>query len=137
MEADDSGVGLEKTVAELPISSNGRAEAQTHRRKRGDTIRASDFARPVASFESASATVPSTARADAEGVLAAPQTRRTRSGTVTLAKPAPAARARAGKRAGKLATIPMKVDDNPLTPQGSDEEDDELLLRRGVFWTEE
>lgn len=139
-DADDSGVGLEKTIAEiLPASSASRTTHHTHRRDRAGTIRASDFARPVLTSESASSG-PSNPRME-NRKAAAPATRRTRSGTVTLAnahaKPPAKGKAKTARRAGKLPTIPMKIDDEPLPPQGSDEEDDELLLRRGVYWVDD
>lgn len=164
--ADDSGVGLEKTaIAQEPPRSartsvepfsraNGdpdpsmkdptvddrpdeRSLIQTHRRKRGDTIRASDYARSSMQYESASVAGPSNARAEIKKTVAAPGTRRTRSGTVTLAKPQINVRARVARRAANLPTIKMKIDDEPLPPQGSDEEDDELLLKRGVCWQDD
>ena len=125
--ADDLGPDLCEIVSEMSSSD------QNHRRKRGDTIRASDFSRP-AIFKSASALPP---RTEAKRpATAASATSRTRSGTVTLAKPPTAGKAKTSRR-GKLPTVPMKILDEPLPPQGSDEEDDELLLKRGVYWRDE
>lgn len=128
----------------------GHTTEQNHSRKRGDTIRASDFPRPSAPCDRASASHASSSVAIPERP---PATRRTRSGTVTLAvqsqpievivtdgirKPCPAARIATRRRAASRrthgrATIIMKIDDEPLPPQGSDEEDDELLLT-GQTW---
>ncbi|GJE91263.1 hypothetical protein PsYK624_074120 [Phanerochaete sordida] len=162
-EGDDSGVGLEKTVLAHQSPSRSRSSAephdfpendvepsraarasadpaadedrpQTHGRKRGDTIRASDYARPAMPHESASTARPSEPRALPKKSVVVPGTRRTRSGTVTLARPQTQApgKPRATRRAANLPTIKMRINDKPLSPQGSDEEDDELLLRRGV-----
>jgi hypothetical protein len=117
LESDDARPNLDEPVAEALFASDTRPSELNHRRKRGDTIRASDFARPIVSES-----------------VAAPTTRRTRSGTVTLEKPAGASRGRHARKSGKLPTIKMKIDNEPLPPQGSDEDDDELLLKPGVYW---
>ena len=116
----EAGSTVDQSVTAL---KSARPAELSHRRKRGDTIRASDFARPAVS-ESASAAGPSKA----------PATRRTRSGTVILAKTPGAGRGRGYRRQGKLPTIQMRIDDEPLPDQASDEDDDELLLKRGVYW---
>ena len=132
----------------------GRPTEQTHRRRRGDTIRASDFVRPSVSFVGA----PSTrASASAAEPRVRPTNRRARSGTVTLAsvqsqpievlitdgnrnvRSRSRTRARkqgSSRRAPGPATIIMKIEDEPLTPQASDEDDDELLLT-GQIWTDD
>ncbi len=127
-----------------------RTKEQTHRRKRGDTIRASDFpqpsVRPTVSFDGVVAR-PLSDAISTECPLPRPQimTRRTRSGTVTLAnadvqhsiaKPSTGRRSQLRKpmrvNNGRPG-IMMKIDDDPLPPQGSDSEDDELLLT-GEMW---
>lgn len=131
-----------------------RPTEQTHRRRRGDTIRASDFSRPSVSFVNSSTTG---ASASVIEHRERPTNRRARSGTVTLANVQsqpievmitdgnrqirPNSRTRgcrqtSSRRAPGRATIIMKIEDEPLTPQGSDEEDDELLLT-GQMWTDE
>lgn len=121
-------------------TENSLREQVRPRRKRGDTIRASDFARA-----STVCPTPLAAAVMLTGPSTRSSTRRTRSGTVTLAPPGPISTLRAadqgnpttvgddmnkakGRRRKALPTIKMKIDDFPLPPQGSDEEDDELLL---------
>ncbi|KAJ3548912.1 hypothetical protein NM688_g5241 [Phlebia brevispora] len=139
-------------LAESETPSVGHAQEQTYKRRRGDTIRASDFPRPSVSFGSACAfgSKPPAAKSEL------PTTRRARSGTVTLtnvqSQPVevlitdgirttyPRMRTRVRKQNFSRqppgpATIIMKIDDEPLPPPGSDEEDDELLLT-GQVWTD-
>lgn len=116
----------------------------THRRKRGDTIRAADFARPSVPEEAISPMQFSSRSAHAD--ILPPNTRRTRSGTVTLTKNAgrSAAMGQAGgqvrpkvsRRLGGLPTIKMKIG-SPLPQQASDEEDDELLIKQDTVWRED
>lgn len=132
----------------------GRPTEQTHRRRRGDTIRASDFVRPSVSFVGAPSTRASASTAEPR---VRPTNRRARSGTVTLAsvqsqpievlitdsnrnvRSRSRTRVRkqgSSRRAPGPATIIMKIEDEPLTPQASDEDDDELLLT-GQIWTDD
>ncbi|KAH9943821.1 hypothetical protein B0H21DRAFT_475303 [Amylocystis lapponica] len=111
---------------EPPAPNSARTKEQTHRRKRGDTIRASDFA-PLSESE-----------ADKAGSPRPPPTRRTRSGTVTLSTivasagqaqvppPAPAYR----RRNGALPMTKVAINDEALCAAAEDS-DDELLLRPG------
>lgn len=114
-----------------------------HRRKRGDTIRAADFARPSQPLEAVSP-MQFSARSSHVDILP-PNTRRTRSGTVTLAKSAirqgisiqpAAARTKTSRRTGGIPTIKMRIED-PLPKQASDEEDDELLIKHDTIWRED
>ncbi len=95
--------------------SNLSSSSTRVRRKRGDTIRASDYPNAPGlstSFDSASAT----------GV-GRPATRRTRSGTVTQVDTA-------GRRKHDgRPTIKMRTNTEPLRADGN--EDDELLLKDG------
>ncbi|PCH44427.1 hypothetical protein WOLCODRAFT_165139 [Wolfiporia cocos MD-104 SS10] len=128
-------------ITSKPIES----QKPIHRRKRGDTIRASDFARPPPVLDP-SVNVTGTALADsnADGGTNS-RARRTRSGTVTLANPAASSTVRpsSGNDAQRKATSPMRmhrrtqegrfrvkrgIDDEPLRAN-SDDEDDELLLK--------
>ena len=111
-EADDSGVAFSASRSRPSLS----ASSTRVRRKRGDTIRASDYANTPglglsASFDSASA-----------AGVARPVTRRTRSGTVTQAN---ASIAR--KRQEGWPTIKMRTNAEPL--RADESEDDELLLK--------
>lgn len=130
-------------------SKAARSKEQTHRRKRGDTIRASDFVHPPVSASGASATTNPKASNATNEVHA----RRTRSGTVTLADFAAstsasrAAAERVRTEQGRLKptspmrthkrnregwpTIRMKIDEQPLLAVTGDEDDDELLLKAG------
>ncbi|KAI0083959.1 hypothetical protein BDY19DRAFT_899351, partial [Irpex rosettiformis] len=135
---DDSGVGIHTFAAtSRPI----RSQDTSQRRRRGDTIRAADFVRPeeVVSpmqFSSRSAHVD----------ILPPNTRRTRSGTVTLAKNAGrlasvgqtggTVRPKVSRRIGGLPTIKMKIG-SPLPQQASDEEDDEMLIKHDTVWRED
>ncbi len=151
-KVDDSGIGLVNTrESSSKASTSDVSEKQARpRRKRGDTIRASDFLRSAAGGAPLSGTTATT-----ESRSARSSTRRTRSGTVTLSYPGNAstlslsdkAKVSAtessstnvttkGRRRKLLPTIKMKIDDDPLPPQGSDEEDDELLLT-GEVWKED
>lgn len=122
-------------------TSNTSEQQPLPRRKRGDTIRASDFKRSASGGVPLSGTTSTT-----ESRSTRSSTRRTRSGTVTLSYPGSASTAglsdkakvpaAAGRRRKPLPTIKMKIDDDPLPPQGSDEEDDELLLT-GEIWMED
>ena len=133
---------------------------QVHKRRRGDTIRASDFLRPSASLNSApsaSGTVPppdsfvcaepiNTCSENVFLTNSPPQPAQPEPIEVLVTnargvrKPLPRAKPR-GHGTGRSrfgharaqATIIMKIDDEPLPPQGSDEEDDELLLT-GKKW---
>ncbi|KAH8104057.1 hypothetical protein BXZ70DRAFT_924178 [Cristinia sonorae] len=128
-----------------------------HRRKRGDTIRASDFNRPPTDV-SISNVLPSVS---SDNLVNQPQpgpsrnTRRLRSGTITLAnvrevaasehsppgiieKVIPRAKQEQPKQKRRREVLPQFkriIHDRPLTPQGSDDSDDELLLT-GVVWRE-
>ncbi|KAI0687144.1 hypothetical protein C8T65DRAFT_676427 [Cerioporus squamosus] len=96
--------------------SSSSTKATRIRRKRGDTIRASDYPKAPGSsisFDSASAV----------GV-GLPATRRTRSGTVTQANTAGAKRKYEGR-----PTIKMRTNTEPL--RADENEDDELLLKDG------
>ncbi|EKM50510.1 uncharacterized protein PHACADRAFT_213433 [Phanerochaete carnosa HHB-10118-sp] len=132
-ESDINLVG--DPASDSRVGNGERVALRAHGRKRGDTIRASDYARPARPslpHESASAARSSNPRMETKKTVAASGTRRTRSGTVTLAKPQTNGRAQATRRAANLPTIKMRVNDKPLSPQASDDEDDELLLTRGV-----
>lgn len=99
-----------------PSSKGGRVS-----RKRGDTIRASDFAKlpASASFDGSSGS----------GLTAAPRPppRRARSGTVTQA----ASTSGSGRRKHEgWPTIKMRTTAEPLRVDG-DDADDELLLKDG------
>ncbi|CDO69646.1 hypothetical protein BN946_scf184851.g34 [Trametes cinnabarina] len=127
--ADDSGIFLSQAEAQssLPSSKGGRV-----RRKRGDTIRASDFPKvPMsASFDG------STGIAGLSGPPRVPP-RRTRSGTVTQASSSgsggsgscSASGSRRRKHEG-WPTIKMRTTEEPLRVDG-DDADDELLLKDG------
>ena len=145
---DDSGVALAEVKGRRAV----RTKEQTHRRRRGDTIRASDFPPLSVSFDKRTL---SRSNSPEPKPKAQPATRRTRSGTITLAnmdvhsRPIevlvtdairmlpPKTRGRGRKLYPRTvngeAAIIMKIDDEPLPPQGSDEEDDELLLT-GEMW---
>ncbi|KAL4252884.1 hypothetical protein ABKN59_003608 [Abortiporus biennis] len=145
---NDSGIEFAE-----PPSPLAEKSSTGHRRKRGDTIRASDFpSRPILKPVS-SASIPEVS----QSTKASRPTRRTRSGTVTLASIKSAAsssqatstatfigegtansRGNGQKQARRRRpTIKVKIDDEPLPPQASDEEDDELLLVHGVMWKDE
>ncbi|KAI0675682.1 hypothetical protein C8Q78DRAFT_963118 [Trametes maxima] len=113
--ADDSGVAFPESSASNSQSKNGRA-----RRKRGDTIRASDFAKvpASASFDGSS----SSGLADSARV----PPRRTRSGTVTQGTSSGSGR----RKHEGWPTIKMRTTEEPLRLDG-DEADDELLLKDG------
>ncbi|KZT09854.1 uncharacterized protein LAESUDRAFT_722004 [Laetiporus sulphureus 93-53] len=132
----------------LAMSKTTRSKEQTHRRKRGDTIRASDFIRPTLLPSAADdiANTGSSAQTNGSGkTQGGTRTRRTRSGTVTLAGPASRAtdvqvqgekpKANSPLRTHKRhhegwPTIRMRIDNSPLrTIAGEDE--DELLLKAG------
>ena len=120
------------------------------RRKRGDTIRASDFVRPAGETSSTSFM-----KESQYTKISRSSTRRTRSGTVTLANSSSISAlsmndkgkmngtgvgatkpVNKGRQRKAPPTIKMKIDSEPLPPQGSDEEDDELLLT-GEEWNED
>ncbi|GBE86537.1 hypothetical protein SCP_0904160 [Sparassis crispa] len=124
------------------VPKTSRSKEQTHRRKRGDTIRASDFIRPSASFGGSIAPLDTRYKPNGNVVAhGAPSTRRTRSGTVTLSNAVPSASTSRPsatvpkhlhrRHASGLPTIQMKVDDEPLRMRPGDNEEDELLLRAG------
>ncbi|EIW59797.1 uncharacterized protein TRAVEDRAFT_58455 [Trametes versicolor FP-101664 SS1] len=118
--ADDSGIAFSTTGAQSaqPSSKGGRV-----RRKRGDTIRASDFSKlpASASFDGGSGS----------GLAAAPRPppRRARSGTVTQAATASTSGSGRRKHEG-WPTIKMRTTAEPLRVDG-DDADDELLLKDG------
>ncbi|KAI0331641.1 hypothetical protein GY45DRAFT_1275512 [Cubamyces sp. BRFM 1775] len=115
---DDSGVAFPEPPAPGCASTNGGRV----RRKRGDTIRASDFAQvPLsASFDSGAAS------GLAGGQRVPP--RRSRSGTVTQASSSGGSR----RKHEGWPTIKMRTTEEPLRVDG-DETDDELLLKSGDF----
>ena len=120
--ANDSGVVLSSDPHEGKANWIS-AKAGRVGRKRGDTIRASDYTYPLplatsASFDSASACGPSDTRK--------PLTRRTRSGTVTQASSSSSSTRR--KHEG-WPTIKMRTNPEPL--RADEDEDDELLLKDG------
>lgn len=148
-------LGLQNAQLPLPKPSK---RLPTHKRQRADTIRASDFALPSApqiTSGSASRQVLLQAPAplaDATVAGELPRTRRSRSGTVTLASVAastvaarrPAGRSNDGhlqelaspnrghkRTVAGLPTIQMKTNSEPLKLDAGDDEDDELLLKRG------
>lgn len=127
-----------------------------HRRQRADTIRASDFARPLPPDASASDhdVLPSISGGDVKEQLKpgpSRTSRRMRSGTITRADvhdaPAPSSPGiierilplpkppKHKRRREALPQFKRTILDKPLTPQGSDESDDELLLT-GEPWTD-
>ncbi|RPD64178.1 hypothetical protein L227DRAFT_571749 [Lentinus tigrinus ALCF2SS1-6] len=119
-DPEDSGVAFSISRSRSHDSNFSSSSAKTTRirRKRGDTIRASDYAKAPSlglsgSFDSASA-----------AGAARPTTRRTRSGTVTQASASGARRKHEG-----WPTIKMRTNAEPLRTDGS--EDDELLLKDG------
>ncbi|KAI0369130.1 hypothetical protein BV20DRAFT_1036652 [Pilatotrama ljubarskyi] len=110
---DDSGIAF--SLPSLASSKGARV-----RRKRGDTIRASDFAK-----------MPTSASFDGRtsSGLAGPQRippRRTRSGTVTQASSSGSGR----RKHEGWPTIKMRTTEEPLRVDGEDA-DDELLLKDG------
>ncbi len=121
-----------------------RSKELSSRRKRGDTIRATDFARPSGPQDAVSPMQFSSRSSHAD--ILPPNTRRTRSGTVTLAKSGSKAgssvqaggtmRNKVSRRPGGLPTIKMKIG-SPLPQQASDEEDDELLIKQDTVWRED
>ena len=164
------------TTQEPTISRNDYAAVEggidkAYRRRRGDTIRASDFApaprtslllppAPLPTETDIETTEPSPCEIEAEIKFAVPK--RTRSGTVTqlnasaqaqgggtmavsvgskqTVKPKPRTRSAKAKSAHMESVNPqetmiMKIDDDPLPPQASDEEDDPLLLT-GQVWVD-
>ena len=154
---DLSGPLPELQEAHLSLPKPSKRQP-THKRQRADTIRASDFALPsAAQITSGSAPRPVSfqapvALAGASMAEEPPRTRRSRSGTVTLASVAAstvAARRPAGRlndgpprelaspnRGHKrgitgLPTIQMRTNSEPLKLDAGDDEDDELLLKRG------
>ncbi|OJT11228.1 hypothetical protein TRAPUB_12272 [Trametes pubescens] len=118
--ADDSGIAFSTSGAPSiqPSSKGGRV-----RRKRGDTIRASDFAKlpASASFDGSSGS----------GLAAAPRPppRRARSGTVTQVATTSTSGSGRRKHEG-WPTIKMRTTAEPLRVDG-DDADDELLLKDG------
>lgn len=151
---NDSGVGLSLTKSHAANTQTAAPKTQArHRRKRGDTIRASDFVPPAGTLASpASASVAPAITRNSRAIG------RTRSGTVTLASNSThlsTASMASGSSKGSedliikvreemlkhkrrhkgWPTIKMKIDDEPLPKQRSDEEDDELLLTGP--WVEE
>ncbi|TFK90130.1 hypothetical protein K466DRAFT_583993 [Polyporus arcularius HHB13444] len=113
VDPDDSGVAFSMSRSRSH-DSNLSSSSTRVRRKRGDTIRASDYPKVPglsSSFDSASAA----------GVG---RPRRTRSGTVTQVDTAGARRKHDGR-----PTIKMRTNTEPLRADGN--EDDELLLKDG------
>ncbi|TCD71786.1 hypothetical protein EIP91_003129 [Steccherinum ochraceum] len=146
---------------ELASSSNLKPG---HRRKRGDTIRASDFTRPSALGSASSVDILPSASSDNIQIAAEssnpkpgprnPQ-RRVRSGTITLANlhentaPSPPSSpgiierivprikpepSRHRRRRDGPPQFKRTIHDKPITPQKSDSSDDELLLTRHTIW---
>ncbi|KAI0630586.1 hypothetical protein C8Q77DRAFT_1063462 [Trametes polyzona] len=114
---DDSGIAFSASSAQ---SSQLSSKVSRVRRKRGDTIRASDFAKipPSASFDGPSSS----------GFAAAQRLppRRTRSGTVTQSTSSGSGR----RKHEGWPTIKMRTMEEPLRVDG-DDADDELLLKDG------
>ncbi|KAH9893528.1 hypothetical protein C8Q73DRAFT_697354 [Cubamyces lactineus] len=115
---DDSGIAFPEPPAPACASTNGGRV----RRKRGDTIRASDFTQI-----SLSTSFDSGAASSIVGGQRVPP-RRTRSGTVTQAPSSGSGR----KKHEGWPTIKMRTTEEPLRVDG-DETDDELLLKSGDF----
>lgn len=152
---DDSRTDL-VNVREMPtsLSTPGATKVQARpRRKRGDTIRASDYMQPNTAGTSSSGVDTTAQPSQLRNTRSS--TRRTRSGTVTLSNPGSIStlglseQGRVSCLVGGLAnpttkgrrrklppTIKMKIDDDPLRLQSSDDEDDELLLT-GEIWRDE
>ncbi|KAI0766675.1 hypothetical protein BD413DRAFT_446130, partial [Trametes elegans] len=114
-DAKDSGIAFSVPPRPAQPSASGRV-----RRKRGDTIRAADFAQAPfsASFDGVSSS--------GFGGTQRPPPRRTRSGTVTQATSSGSGRM---KHEG-WPTIKMRTMGEPLRVEG-DDADDELLLKDG------
>lgn len=121
-----------------------------HRRKRGDTIRASDFVRPQVEISASeiSLVVENDLNEEQTKPGSSHGTRRARSGTITLAsvrgnaaprgaspgiveriiqRPKPES-TKNRRRGDGIPQFKRTIHDKPLTPQGSDDSDDELLL---------
>ncbi|KAI1793492.1 hypothetical protein LXA43DRAFT_1081394 [Ganoderma leucocontextum] len=115
--ADDSGVVLSSSSRSLEARTSTSAVAKNGevRRKRGDTIRASDYTKLPAMVSSASFDSASTQH---------PASRRTRSGTVTQASSGGTRRKHDG-----WPTIKMRTNPEPL--RADETGDDELLLKDG------
>lgn len=122
--ADDSGVAfaIPRSYSHDSKSSSRSVDTFRATRKRGDTIRASDYVKPPflgysGSFDSAS----TAGSSSAQRIVA----RRTRSGTVTQANSSGNSR----RKHEGWPTIKMRTNPEPLRAEGS--EDDELLLKDG------
>ncbi|KAI0731380.1 hypothetical protein C8Q76DRAFT_359678 [Earliella scabrosa] len=120
--ADDSGVAFTLSRTQSHDSKLSSSSAKIARRKRGDTIRASDYTKlPLsgssASFDSASAAGGS----GAHRVVP----KRTRSGTVTQANLSGGPK----RKHEGWPTIKMRTSAEPL--RADEDEDDELLLKDG------
>jgi hypothetical protein len=134
--ADDSGIGLSSSFnGSRPVRSKGTIS----QRRRRDTIRATDFVGPSEPKpDEAVSPMQFSSRSTHVDILP-PNTRRTRSGTVTLAKghtnsvQLGTTRPKLSRRPGNLPTIKMRIE-SPLPQQGSDEEDDELLIKHDTVW---
>ncbi|TBU47546.1 hypothetical protein BD309DRAFT_988017 [Dichomitus squalens] len=120
--ADDSGVVLSSDPYEGD-SQWTSAKAGRVGRKRGDTIRASDYTKPPVLVTSGSLDSASTLGSSGSR---RPSTRRTRSGTVTQASSSSSSTRR--KHEG-WPTIRMRTNPEPL--RADENEDDELLLKDG------
>ncbi|KAI0794102.1 hypothetical protein C8Q74DRAFT_1157406, partial [Fomes fomentarius] len=122
--ADDSGVAFALPRSQSHDSKSSSRSVDTFRatRKRGDTIRASDYAKPPFSGYSGSLDSASTAGSSGAQRIVA---RRTRSGTVTQANSSGNSR----RKHEGWPTIKMRTNPEPLRAEGS--EDDELLLKDG------
>ena len=153
---DLSGPLPELQEAHLSLPKPSKRQP-THKRQRADTIRASDFALPSVAQVSASASrqvslQPPAVLTNTSGEDGSSHARRSRSGTITLASVAASAVA-ARRAAGRLndrqqhglvspnrgykrnftgvPTIQMRANAEPLKIDAGDDEDDELLLKRG------
>ncbi|KAI0741636.1 hypothetical protein C8Q80DRAFT_1110797 [Daedaleopsis nitida] len=123
-DVDDSGVAWSMSRSQShdsKLSSSSSKNAQAGR-KRGDTIRASDYAKlPMSGlsgpFDSASTAGSSSTKRGS--------TRRTRSGTVTQANTSSTSK----RKHEGWPTIKMRTNPEPLRADGN--EDDELLLKDG------
>ncbi|KAI0358011.1 hypothetical protein OH77DRAFT_1421274 [Trametes cingulata] len=114
---DDSGIAFALPSAHASLASSKGARV---RRKRGDTIRASDFSKMPAS-----ASFDGSSSSGLAGSARIPP-RRTRSGTVTQATSSGSGR----RKHDGWPTIKMRTTEEPLRVDGEDA-DDELLLKDG------
>ncbi|EMD39164.1 hypothetical protein CERSUDRAFT_93207 [Gelatoporia subvermispora B] len=120
--SNDAAVTASAPPEAPAAAKNTRTKEQTHRRKRGDTIRASDFIRPSGSLDSASTIAPAAVESTILG--SGVRTRRTRSGTVTLSN-APTALTSTKSQSTARSQGPI----HRRMRVAYDEEDDELLLK--------